>query len=57
MAEKRAFEDRDNVAAIRNAERSDTHEVEHPPHRYVDPAQEVMNSNPNISPPIHPLPN
>jgi hypothetical protein len=58
MAEKRTFDERTHDTVIREGEHdSDTHKTNEPRERYVDPAEEVMNSNPNISPPIHPLPN
>jgi hypothetical protein len=58
MVEKRTIDDR-NDNGNRTAKRgagSDTHAIE-PEHHYVDPAEEAMSSNPNLSPPIHPNPN
>lgn len=60
MTEKHIVEDRSHDSGVRNADHrtgSDTHEIETPRGHYVDPAEEAMNSNPNISPPIHPRPN
>jgi hypothetical protein len=64
MTEKPNFDDeRSHGSGIRNADHgtgSDTHELPPSEHdhaedgRYIDPAEAVMNSNPNISPPIHP---
>ncbi len=57
MAEKPTFDDRSHDSGIRNAEHgtgSDAHEIEQPHERHIDPAEEVMSTNPNLSPPIHP---
>jgi hypothetical protein len=64
---ERDEEERSHDSGIRNSDHgtgSDTHKLPEPQRdhsddshdahgRYIDPAEAVMNSNPNLSPPIH----
>jgi hypothetical protein len=57
MAEKHHVQERHNdqrEQAHRSAADERQQNDRHQP--YVDPAEEAMNTNPNISPPIHPRP-
>jgi hypothetical protein len=58
MADKLSFDDRSRDFAQQELQHyEDTFQIERPRERYIDPAEEAMNTNPNISPPIHPRPN
>jgi hypothetical protein len=57
MAEKPGIDDATHDSGIRNADHaqgSDAHVLPPEGQRHIDPAQEVMERNPNLSPPIHP---
>ena len=56
MADKLNFDDRRHDFAQELQHHEETFQIERPRQPYVDPAEEAMNTNPNISPPIHPRP-